>query len=75
MTPKLSPIRQDNTHRLVPSRHSDDSVFTRLAEGEGQLRELSSLMAPPTIASWGRPICFPASACTNCCLASNTRTS
>lgn len=43
MTPKLSPIRQDNTHRLVPSRHSDQSVFTRLTEGEDQLRELYEL--------------------------------
>jgi hypothetical protein len=43
VTPKISPLRQDDTHRLIPSRHSDESVLHRLAEDEKQLEELFEL--------------------------------
>lgn len=43
MIPRVTKIRQDDTHRLIPSRHSDASVLERLAEdgdGLGHLFEL-----------------------------------
>jgi RES domain-containing protein len=43
VTPRLCTIRQDDTHRLIPSRHSDESVLERLAEGSDQLEELFEL--------------------------------
>lgn len=43
MNPKLTTIRQDDTHRLIPSRHSDESVLERLAEDEHALQELLEL--------------------------------
>ncbi len=43
MTPKVTSIRQDDTHRLIPSRYSDESVLGRLADDEGQLQELFEL--------------------------------
>ena len=43
MTPKVSTFRQDDTHRLIPSRHSDESVLARLAENEKGLQELFEL--------------------------------
>jgi RES domain-containing protein len=43
LTPRLSTIRQDDTHRLIPSRHGDESVLQRLAEDAGQLEELFEL--------------------------------
>lgn len=43
MRPKLTSIRQDDTHRLIPSRYSDTSVLARLAEDEGELAELFEL--------------------------------
>ena len=43
MTPKISSLRQDDTHRLIPSHHSDESVLNRLAEDEKQLEELFEL--------------------------------
>jgi RES domain-containing protein len=43
VTPKLTPARQDNTHRLIPSRHSDESVLGRLADDDDQLQELFEL--------------------------------
>ena len=36
-------IRQDDTHRLIPSRHSDRSVLERLAGKPGQLEDLFEL--------------------------------
>ena len=30
MTPPVSPIHQDDTHRLIPTRHSNESVLRRL---------------------------------------------
>jgi RES domain len=41
--PKVSTLRQDNTHRLIPSRYSDESVLNRLAENEKQLEDLFEL--------------------------------
>lgn len=43
MTPRLVTIRQDDTHRLIPSRQSDESVLERLAEGSDQIEELFEL--------------------------------
>jgi RES domain-containing protein len=41
--PRVSALRQDDTHRLIPSRHSDESVLNRLAEDEKQLEGLLEL--------------------------------
>ena len=43
MTPQLTPIRQDDTHRLIPSRHSDESVLASLSDNERQLQDLFEL--------------------------------
>jgi RES domain-containing protein len=43
VTPRISALRQDDTHRLIPSRHSDESVLSRLAENEKQLEDLFEL--------------------------------
>ena len=43
MTPNVSTLRQDETHRLIPSRHSEESVLNRLAEDEHALQELFEL--------------------------------
>jgi hypothetical protein len=41
--PKLSTLRQDDTHRLIPSRLDEESVLNRLAEDEEELQELFEL--------------------------------
>ena len=43
MIPKTSYVRQDDIYRLVPSRYSDESVLTRLADNDEQLQELFEL--------------------------------
>jgi len=43
VTPKITAIRQDDTHRLIPSRHSDEDVLGWLAEDERDLQALSEL--------------------------------
>jgi RES domain-containing protein len=43
LTPKTSYVRQDDTHRLIPSRYGDESVLARLADNEEQLQELFEL--------------------------------
>lgn len=43
MTPKLTALRQDNTHRLIPSRYSEESVLGRLAENDRDLQALFEL--------------------------------
>jgi hypothetical protein len=43
VTPKISAIRQDDTHRLIPSAFSSESALRRLAEGSDQLDELIEL--------------------------------
>jgi RES domain-containing protein len=43
VTPKISSLRQDDTHRLIPSRYSDESALNRLAQDEKQLEELFEL--------------------------------
>jgi len=43
VTPKLTTARQDDTHRLIPSRHGDESVLGRLAAADDQLQELFEL--------------------------------
>lgn len=42
MTPKVTTIRQDDTHRLIPSRFRE-SVLARLADDDYQLQELFEL--------------------------------
>jgi len=41
--PKITSIRQDDTHRLIPSRYSDESVLRRLAGDDDQLDEIFEL--------------------------------
>jgi RES domain-containing protein len=41
--PATTDVRQDDTHRLIPSRYSDESVLTRLADNDQQLSELFEL--------------------------------
>jgi len=43
LTPKTIYIRQDDTHRLIPSRYSDQSVLARLADDDEQLQDLFAL--------------------------------
>ncbi len=43
MTPKVTTVRQDDTNRLIPSRHSEQSVLERLAEDADQLSDLFEL--------------------------------
>ncbi len=43
MTPKISAIRADDTHRLIPSRDSDHSVLERLTKHAGDLSDLLDL--------------------------------
>jgi hypothetical protein len=41
--PKLTAIRQDDTHRLIPSRYSDTTVLERLTDEIDELEELIEL--------------------------------
>jgi RES domain-containing protein len=41
--PATTYVRQDDTHRLIPSRYTDESVLTRLADNDQQLSELFEL--------------------------------
>lgn len=43
MIPATTYVRQDDTHRLIPSRYTDESVLTRLADNDQQLSELFEL--------------------------------
>jgi RES domain-containing protein len=43
LTPKTSNVRQDDTHRLIPSRYGDESVLARLANNDEELRDLFEL--------------------------------
>lgn len=43
MTPGVTNLRQDDTHRLIPSRHADESVLTRLADSDDDLRAVFEL--------------------------------
>ena len=43
MTPKLTNLRQDDTHRLIPSPYSDETVLERLTSEAGQLDDLNEL--------------------------------
>lgn len=42
MTPKVTAIRQDDTHRLIPTRYSNERALARLSSGR-DLEELSEL--------------------------------
>jgi len=41
--PRITSIRQDDTHRLIPSRYGDESVLRRLGEDGPQLHEIFEL--------------------------------
>ncbi|MGH9353663.1 MAG: RES family NAD+ phosphorylase [Terriglobia bacterium] len=43
MTPKLTALRQDDTHRLIPTRYGEESVLGRLAEDDRDLQVLFEL--------------------------------
>lgn len=43
MTPKVTTLHQDDTHRLVPSRNSDRSGLERLTENADELEDLIEL--------------------------------
>lgn len=45
MSPKTTSVRRDDTHRLIPSRHSDRSVLARLADNDQALSDLFELDA------------------------------
>jgi RES domain-containing protein len=42
-SPRTTSVRQNATHRLIPTRASDQSVLRRLAENDDQLEELFEL--------------------------------
>lgn len=43
--PRTAPVRQADTHRLIPSRYSpkNESVLARIADGDGHLRDILDL--------------------------------
>jgi len=43
LIPKTTYIRQDDTHRLIPARYSDQSVLSRLSRSNKELAELFEL--------------------------------
>lgn len=43
MIPTTTNVRQDDTHRLIPARYSDQSVLARLADNDEQLQDLFAL--------------------------------
>lgn len=43
MTPPVSTIHQDDTHRLIPYRYSDDGALHRLTDDEDQFAALTEL--------------------------------
>lgn len=43
MTPKVTLVRQDDTHRLIPSRFSDERGLTRLVGNSQDLEEVMEL--------------------------------
>jgi hypothetical protein len=45
MAPRVTHLHQDDTHRLIPARYSDDnaSVLARLASDRQQLQDLFQL--------------------------------
>lgn len=43
MTPKVTTVHQDDTHRLIPIRYSDESVLKRLTDNGDQLDDLFEL--------------------------------
>jgi RES domain len=45
VTPKVTHIRRDETHRLIPTRYSDESVLARLAEPDEPLDALFEIEA------------------------------
>lgn len=43
MTPKVTTLRRDETHRLIPARYGDRSVLERLTDDPDQLSDLFEL--------------------------------
>ena len=42
-TPRRTLVRQFDTHRLINSRHSDESVLARIADDDAHLRDIFDL--------------------------------
>lgn len=45
MIPRVSHLRQDDTHRLIPARYSDDNALARLTESQKELQDVLELDA------------------------------
>jgi len=73
MTPRVRDVRQDDTHRLIPTRYSDRSVLERLSENQRQLENLFELEGATNDRLLERRTCCRVSECTSCCLAFRTR--
>jgi RES domain-containing protein len=58
--PALSAIRRDNTHRLIPSRPSDESVLERLTGDPDDLPDLFELDGASNDRLLGEANCLPA---------------
>lgn len=43
MIPKTTSVREDDTHRLIPARYSNQSVLARLTDDDEQLQDLFAL--------------------------------
>jgi RES domain-containing protein len=43
LIPKVTELRQDDTHRLIPSRYNDQTVLERLSTNPSELKELFEL--------------------------------
>jgi hypothetical protein len=60
LLPELAAIRQDDTHRLIPSKYSDESVLSVLADDDHELSQLYELdgatntrLIAETTGTWG----------------------
>ena len=75
--PPLTQLRQDETHRLVPSKYAleEQGALSRLAGGNSDLALLGNWRARRTIAYSENRACYPASESTNWYLESPTPTS
>lgn len=59
MTPRVRTIRQDDTHRLVPIRYSDESVIRGLAENDEDIHALLELESATDDRSLGESNLLP----------------
>ena len=68
--PPVIQLRQDDTHRLVPSKYAfeEQSALSRLVDEESELQQLSELDARQIVVYSGSRVCCPASASMSWCL-------